>query len=76
MLSVVTEEIVYSPSNEHLEELFSIVGKLVDPYLTVSTVANSNLLERRLLNMSSFVGIEFPDWYSVSLPSDSLERLR
>ena len=62
-----TNEIVYSPSNPQLANLFQIVETFVRPFLRVSSVASSELLEPKLIQTNSYVGVEFPDWYSVSL---------
>lgn len=62
-----TNEIVYSPSNPQLDNLFEIVKMYVRPFLNVNSVASGELLEPRLIQANSYVGVEFPDWYSVSL---------
>lgn len=62
----VTYEMVYSPTNPRLDELFTIVGGLVAPFLKWASVANSSELVPRLSQSNSFVGVEFPDSYAVS----------
>jgi hypothetical protein len=62
-----TNEIVYSPSNPELDNLFAIIGQFVRPFLNINSVKSSDLLEPRLVQANSYVGVEFPDWYSVSL---------
>lgn len=62
----VSNELVYSPANVYLDELFQKFNEYVEPYLSVRSEKNSRSLESRLLKNDSFVGVEFPDWYWVS----------
>jgi hypothetical protein len=61
-----TNEIVYSPANPQLENLFGIVSQYVRPFLNINSVSNSEMLAPRLIQANSYVGVEFPDWYAVS----------
>jgi hypothetical protein len=61
-----TNEIVYSPANDQLASLFEIVNRFV-PFLSISSVMNSTALLPRLSSANSYVGVEFPDFYSVSI---------
>lgn len=69
MFTNFTNEIVYSPSNIHLENLFGIVSEYVRPFLNINSVKSSDLLAPRLSQANSYVGVEFPDWYAVSFHS-------
>lgn len=67
MFTNFTNEIVYSPQNPHLENLFGIVAQFVRPFLNINSVSNSSLLAPRLTQANSYVGVEFPDWYAVCI---------
>lgn len=61
-------EIVYSPKNDALETLMEIVQKSLGTIITsLASVNSSEELTPYLIQTNSYVGVEFPDSYSVRL---------
>lgn len=58
---------VYSPTSVALDNLMALVQPQLKKQLIIRSVANSSFLESTITSNNSFVGVEFPDSYAVSL---------
>lgn len=60
--------IFYSPKNDHLEELMKYFENFTTPYFEIEAFKNHQEMEEALIkDKTAYVGVEFPDYYKVSL---------